>query len=481
MSVAARLVQRADSWVNALTGLGGLRDKLSHAQIVPGLRLQESQLEALYNDDAFAAKIVDRLPRDATRRGFTLEFEGLSREESAEAMRALIGRLEDMSALPKLREAWIWGRLYGGGGVFVGADDGLEPAEPLAEDRIRDIAFLNVLKRSQLQVRTRSEDVRDPFFGEPELYVVRRTSSVATTEEVLIHRSRLIMFPGAVTARGVYSDDGWDDSVLQRAEESIRQSATAWQSTAHLVADASQGVLKIANLVDLIAAGSEAVLRTRMEMMDMARSVCRAILVDADREEFQRVATSFAGLPEMLDRFMMRDAAAAEMPVTLLYGRSPAGLNATGESDIRSWYDTVEDAQNDVLRPRLERLIKLFMLAKAGPTGGKEPENWKLVFRPLWQPTDKERAETKKVKADTVAALVTALIMLPEEAAIELAQDGDFSTIDVDVRKRALQAELELLEEEAGKPAVVPPQLLGPGNPPGQPPPQPPPEPEADE
>jgi phage-related protein (TIGR01555 family) len=460
MSVAAKLVHRADSWMNALTGLGSLRDKLTHAQIVPGLRLQEGQLEALYNDDAFAAKIVDKLPRDATRRGFTLEFEGLDRDQSAEVMRALIGRMEDMSALPKLREAWIWGRLYGGGGVFVGADDGLEPALPLEEGNIRDIAFLNVLKRTQLQVRKRYEDVRDPLFGEPELYAVRRTSSMTgsatTTEEVLIHRSRLIMFPGALTARGMYGGDGWDDSVLQRAEESIRQSATAWQSTAHLVADASQGVLKIANLVDLIAAGSEAVLRTRMEMMDMARSVCRSILVDADREAFERVATSFAGLPEMLDRFMMRDAAAAEMPVTLLYGRSPAGLNATGESDIRGWYDTVEDAQNDVLRPRLERLVRLFMLAKAGATSGKEPDNWKLTFRPLWQPTDKERADTKKVKADTVATLVTAQILLAEEGALELAQDGDFSTIDVDVRKRALTAELDLLEGQAGQPSEPP-------------------------
>ncbi len=463
------LVQRVDSWVNALTGLGGIRDKLTHAQIVPGVRLQEGQLEALYNDDDLAAKIVDKLPRDATRRGFTLEFEGLDRDESSEVMRALIGRMEDLHAIPKLREGWIWGRLYGGGGVFVGADDGLAPSLPLAEDRIRDIVFLNVLKRTQLQVRKRYDDVRNPLYGKPELYAVRRTNTTATTEEVLIHESRLIMFPGALTARSSFeTSDGWDDSVLQRVQDRLKQSATAWQSTAHLITDASQGVLKIANLVDLIAAGSEAVLRTRMEMMDMARSVCRSVLVDADREEFERVATSFAGLPEMLDRFMMRDAAAAEMPVTLLYGRSPAGLNATGESDTRGWYDTVEDAQQDILRPRLERLIRLFMLSKAGPTNGQEPENWKLVFKPLWQPTDKERADTKKVKAETVATLVNAQVLLAEEAAIELAQDGDFSTIDVEVRKRALKAELKLLEDEAGEPDVDP-KLLGPGGAPKPP------------
>jgi hypothetical protein len=269
--------------------------------------------------------------------------------------------------------------------------------------------------------------------------------------EVLIHESRLVLFPGALTARSVtQGTDDWDNSILQRAHDRLRQSASSWQSAAHLMTDASQAVLKIQHLVDLIAAGGEAQLRARMEIMDMARSVCRAVLVDAEREEFTRVATSFTGLPEMLDRFMMRDAAAAEMPVTLLYGRSPAGLNATGESDTRGWYDVVEDAQNDVLRPRLERVLRVFMLAKSGPTHGKEPENWKLEFHPLWQPTAKEAAETRKVNADTIATLVTAQVMLPEEGALDLAQSGDFSTIDVEARTQALEVENELAADPEG-------------------------------
>jgi hypothetical protein len=209
-------------------------------------------------------------------------------------------------------------------------------------------------------------------------------------------------------------------------------------------------VLKIDHLSEIIASGGEARLRARMEVMDMARSVCRAILVDAEREDFTRVATSFSGLPEMLDRFMMRDAAAAEMPVALLYGRSAAGLNATGESDTRGWYDVVEDAQNDVLRPRLERVVRVCMLAKQGPTHGQEPENWKLKFNSLWQPTGKERAETRKINGDTIATLVTAQVMLPEEGALDLAQSGDFSTIDVEARQQMLEADNELAADPEG-------------------------------
>lgn len=446
-----KVVQRLDSWVNALTGLGGLRDKLSYHQILPGVRLTDGALEALYDTDDIAAKIVDKLPRDATRRGFTLEFEGDSDDESAAAMRALYAQLEDLAVLPKLREAWIWARLYGAGAVYIGADDGLLPAEPLAEDKIVEVRFLNVLRRPQLQVRTRYSDIHGPKFGRPELYAVRRADVRRDAAlEVLIHESRLVFFPGALTARSEQSADDWDNSVLQRPHDCLRQSASSWQSAAHLLTDASQAVLKIDHLSEIIATGGEARLRARMEVMDMARSVCRAILVDAEREEFTRVATSFSGLPEMLDRFMMRDAAAAEMPVALLYGRSAAGLNATGESDTRGWYDVVEDAQNDVLRPRLERVVRVFMLAKSGPTHGQEPENWKLTFNSLWQPTGKERAETRKINGDTIATLVNAQVMLPEEGALDLAQSGDFSTIDVEARQQALEVDAEVAADPEG-------------------------------
>jgi phage-related protein (TIGR01555 family) len=153
------------------------------------------------------------------------------------------------------------------------------------------------------------------------------------------------------------------------------------------------------------------------------------------------VATSFAGLPEMMDRSMMRVAAAAEMPLTLLFGRSPAGMNATGESDIRGWYDTVADAQTDELKPNLERLLKLIMLAQDSPTRGKVPERWAVEFHPLWQPTELEAATVLKLKADTHVALVTAQIEMEAEAGLAMARD--IPTIDVNHRKDLLEADIK--------------------------------------
>lgn len=458
MSVVSAITSRVDSWVNALTGLGTLRDKVTHAQIAPGVKLTDGQLEALFNDDDLAKRIINKIPREALRRGFTLNLEGASENDDADIGREMIDRYNKLRSTPKLREAWIWGRLYNGGAIFIGADDGQRPDQPLNEKTIRTVEFLNVLKRPQLKMLARDGDITSPTYNEPTLYELKQAKDAGGMPHptgTIIHASRMIMFDGTLTARtqGYNVQDGdWGDSVLQSVHDALRQTATAWQSVAHLISDASQGVLKIENLVDLIATDGQEALRTRIQMMDLARSVCRSILVDAERESFERIATSFAGLPEMMDRMILRVAAAAEMPVTMLFGRSPAGLNATGESDIRGWYDTVSDAQTDVLKPRLERLLTVLMLAKDSPTKGTLPKRWEIEFNPLWQPTEKEQAEVLKIKADTHVALVGQNIMMETESALALAPD--FPTIDVDHRRKLLDADLEagLRPSEIGVP-----------------------------
>lgn len=456
MSIVTAIVSRADSWVNALTGLGTLRDKLTHAQIQPGIKLSDATLEALYNSDDLARKLVNKIPREGTRRGFDLVLEGTTKDDSADRAREIMDQWRVLGCTPKLRKAWIWGRLYAGGAVLVGADDGaMELSEPLKEDSIREIRFLSVLSRPQLRIHQRYNDPREPKYGEAEiyeLYASKQVGSALPGTGHYVHETRLIVFEGATAAREVtQSSDGWQDSVLQAVEDQLKHCATSWQSVAHLLTDASQGVLAIDGLIDMIAAKGEATLRARIQMMDLCRSVCRAILIDAGRERFERVATSFAGIPDVLDRQMMRIAAAFEMPVTILFGRSPAGMNATGESDIRGWYDTVGDEQSDVLKPRVERLLRLMMLAHNSPMKGKLPERWRVEFHPLWQPTEKEKADVLKVKADTHAVLVEKEIMFAAESALMLA--ADFPTIDQKHRQDLLDADLdEGLKPGEGKP-----------------------------
>jgi phage-related protein (TIGR01555 family) len=81
-------------------------------------------------------------------------------------------------------------------------------------------------------------------------------------------------------------------------------------------------------------------------------------------------------------------------PITRLFGVSPGGMNATGESDMRNYYDAVRSEQAAVLQPvllRLARIISLWL-------GIEEPY---IEFVPLQTMNEKERADLDRQKADT--------------------------------------------------------------------------------
>ena len=59
-----------------------------------------------------------------------------------------------------------------------------------------------------------------------------------------------------------------------------------------------------------------------------------SIQILGENDSFETHQYTFGGIADTYDRFMMDVAGAAETPVTKLFGRSPAGMNATGESDM---------------------------------------------------------------------------------------------------------------------------------------------------
>jgi phage-related protein (TIGR01555 family) len=230
---------------------------------------------------------------------------------------------------------------------------------------------------------------------------------------------------------------GWTISVLQRPYEVLRLFGTSFASVGHLLQDASQGVIKIKDLMHMIAANRPALL-ARMELLDTSRSVARAVLLDAENEEFTRVSTSFAGLPELLDRIMQRMSAATRIPVTLLMGRSAAGMNATGDSDFRAFYDSVKSEQRDRLEPVLLQIYRLLAIAR-----GEDPEGISIEFHPLWEMSEAERALLEKQDAERDSALITSGVLYPEEVALRIAR-GRRSVTDTEIDEKAREASLAI-------------------------------------
>ena len=392
---------RLDGWQNVITGLGTSRDKGTYAEVVPTV-LNQQQCEDLWRGDDMADLIVTALPNDALRETPTLTIASIEdATQRAAAVDSIVAALADLGAKKAVQRALQYERAYGGSAIYVGAVDGETPGQPLQVQSIRAIRHLTVFERRQLTAVQYQEDPMAPNYGKPLLYQVQSFSGVGTGQKV--HASRLVIFPGRrVTDRNPTENDGWGDSVLSLVWDVLRIFNQSWLGVGYTMFDFSVAIMKIKGLASILAANSPEAVATRAQAVELGRSLAKTILLDSE-EDYERKTTALTGVPDVLSQLSTRLAAAARMPISKLFGQSASGLNATGEGDARNWYDAVAAYQEDSVRPAYERLLKLLFASKSGPTRGIEPENWALKFPPLWQPTAKEQAETRKIVAETDA------------------------------------------------------------------------------
>lgn len=465
----------ADGWQNILTGLGDpRRDKRMAAGIYVD-RLTYEEAAALYRSDDMIAKICDRPAEEMVRKGFEIHIEnkdGLD-EETGDALEAVLFQTLDWRT--RCYDAERFSRCYGGAGIFIGAvDRAMSPADPLNEDALEEIRFLTVLDRRELYPLSYYSDPTADKFGLPEFYRVqpaftslatgthaeRRRAQEAARTLPVVHESRILRFPGVVINRWQQRETlGWGDSVIQRVLDVVRDFQMSWHAAGYLISDFSQAVATMKGISEAIENGDDKSVQARLLAIEMMRSVARMVVMD-EGETFERKATPLTGLKELLDGFFTRLASASDMPVTLLAGEAPAGLNATGASDIRNWYDRIASLQTWRHEPLIRRLASLLCKSKRGPTKGQLPEKIEIAFNPLWQLTSLEEAQRRKSVADTDHIYIQDQVLDPAEVAIARYGGPRYSseiTIDIDARQKFLEANPPGAErEEPAEPGAGP-------------------------
>jgi uncharacterized protein len=322
-------------------------------------------------------------------------------------------------------------RLYGGSILLLGAVDGQAPEAKLNINRIEKLSCLTVLDRWQLSIAKTFDNPLAPDFGRPELY--RINPATATGRSGTVHASRVIRFDGAwLPDRVRAQNQGWDDSIFVSINENLKQFGISIQSAAVLFQDFITKTLKIPNLAQLIADGEEAVLMARIQYA-VGQMSSLGISLIGDNEEFDKVQTPITGLVELLDKFMDLTAAAAGLPKTRLFGQQLGTLAGAGET-TRDYYDGVKSFQEKILRAPITRIIDLLLAEEKG-AGARD---YSFEFAPLWQPTDKELAETRKIQAETDQIYIMNTVLDPAEVAVSRFGPDGYSmetVIDPDTRK----------------------------------------------
>lgn len=413
---------KLDGWASVLSGLNTFeRDKRTRAHVVAATRLGRADLSALYESDDVCATIVDLPAEEMTRQGFSVICDDDAQELITDA-------IDGLNVDAVLTEAIKWSRLYGGALVLLGADDGQDPQYPLDLKRVKSLRFLTVIDRYWARPHVYYDDPLAANFGKPRVYAIQAPSMGNAAPVSYVHESRVLRFDGTVLPAGAATANyGWGDSVLTRVNDLVRDYGLTFSAVAYLVSDFSQLILRIKGLREALASPDGAqIIRARMEAIEMGRSVMRGVLLD-EGEEYDRKNVSFAGVPEVLEKFILRLSQATRIPVSLLMGQSPAGLNATGDADIRYFYDRIKSLQMRMLRPQLNKLLAVLFAAKDGPTRGQEPDSWSVKFAPLWQMSQAERAELYLKTAQADAIYITNNVLDPSEVAVAAFAGDEFS------------------------------------------------------
>lgn len=386
-----KLPRIGDSIVNFVTGLGLFsRDKTVGAKYGAIVQMSPQELLDGYRGDWIAKKVVDIPATDATR-----EWRAWRGADAAE-IQALEAEEQRLGVKQKVRAALTRSRLYGGGAIMIGVA-GQNPETPFDPNSVPKggLSYLPVFSRHELSADTTLPvaDLESPYYGLPEHFVVQGAGGVRAR----IHISRLVMFRGEeIPDRGVATKDGWGDSVLQSVDDALKQFGQVSGSLAQVVSEAKVDVFRIPNFMHLIGtADGEAQVLRRFTLANLTKSTANAIVLDKE-EEWERIKAEFTGLPEVVQVYMLIASGAADIPVTRLVGQSPAGMNATGESDLRNYYDRVSGDQEDVLTPAMDYLDQAI---ERSALGKASPEIW-YAWNPLWQMSDKERAEVDKLQAE---------------------------------------------------------------------------------
>lgn len=434
VSFAKSAGRRHDRWENQVNRFGGENDPMTVTSFQPGIRLGRQQLDLIYEHDWASAKVIDIPAADATREWIKLNH--ASDPKKAEIAKKEIDRW-NLQALTEESEKLA--RLYGGALMVIGAFDGQEPEEPLNHQTIRKINFIHVVDRFMAYPRTFFRDGMEDNFGDVETYIIHKVR-VAGAITSTVHSSRVIRFEGRyVPPVRRLRNFGWQNSVLTRLYEVIRQFGVSVQSGSATLQDFVTKKLKIRNLQELVAKGDFDIITSRLSLAAREMAINNIAVYGAD-EEIEKMGTPITGLPKLMELFIDYLSAAADIPRSRLFQNTTGTLGGDpGKNDLRIHYDNIAAMQKNKMTRPVQQAIDI-ILAPLGFAPGEITFTWNS----LWQMSESEKAEIELKVAQKDQIYIQMGVVEPEEVALSrfTGDETDLSSMQIDVerREKALEA-----------------------------------------
>lgn len=388
--------------------------------------IPDYDLAEKYQYNGLFSKIIDRPAEEALKHG--MEY-NVSDADLREFLDDALDRLDwEEKAVTAIR----WARLFGGSIIVMLLDDGGGLEEPVNWQDVRSVEELRVYERAIVQ-----PDPDTYRTGKAEYFDV--SSPYGGTFRV--HRSRCLVFkngslPEYGAAQQYYY---WGLPEYIRIHKDLSRALKTHTNAANMIEKSVQPVYKQRGLQNMLAGpnGDEMELK-RLQVLDASRGIMNTIAVDMEGEDYDFKTFQMTGAKEILESTCNLLSAVTCIPQTILFGRSPAGENATGESDLENYYNFVEGIQKRMLKKNIRTLIKAIVQAGVYDGSIENPGNIKPTFKPLWSLSETEKATVELTKAQraqataqTAQLYIDMQVLQPDEVRRALSQDGSLNIEDI--------------------------------------------------
>ena len=440
---------------------------LSQGTYQPNINISRDHLllEWAYRGSWIVGQVIDTIAEDMTRAG--IEITTNEQPEVIDDIKTAMNRLKIWSSI---RSNIKWSRLYGGS-IAVMEIEGQNLEDPLDLDAIQQGQFKGLIVYDKWMIWPVLFNLENsgPNLGEPEYYDIVLGANINdpnaapgtstnenisdTMQRVRVHQSRILKMVGIeLPWWQKINEQYWGESVLERMWDRLIAFDDATMSVGNLISRAQLRTVSLKDFREIMAAGGDAeeALLKRMELMRMVQNNEGITLLDIE-DKFESTVYSFSGLSDVIIQFGQQVSGSAQIPMTRLFGQSPAGLNSTGESDIRQYYDSIRAKQED-FRNFLTDLLSVMWRSV---TGNPPPKDLNFNFIPLWQMSAMDKATVAKNNTDTILEVEAAGVIDKATAMKELKQQSAESGLFTHISDEAVE-EAESEPAPAFEPQALP-------------------------
>lgn len=244
-----------------------------------------------------------------------------------------------------------------------------------------------------------------------------------------VHASRLLTIVGREMPdmlKPAYSFGGL--SLSQMVKPYVDNWLRTRQSVSDLLHSFSTMVLAT-DMSTVLASGGAQGLLSRLQLFNQTRDNRGVMAINKETEELTNVSTPLGTLDDLQAASQEQIASVAGIPLVILLGVTPSGLNASSDGEIRTFYASIKSYQERVFRNPLQTILDLLQLN----IDGKIDREISFDFIDLWEMPETDKAQVRKADAETDVAYVNAGIVDADEVRDRVSKDEDSPYFGMDL------------------------------------------------